>query len=138
MIVQTLRRLLPAAAVATVAALACPGDAAASGYGYVCSTFFIPGDTTLGDEGYVNATYYSSPNCTGSYLASRTYCSPGHLSWSSACAQSDTYTYGRDSLLALVGALTNAAEWGQRIYFGDTTCESGSTHCGSIVYFYGN
>ena len=131
----TLRRVLTCTFAA--ATLAAPAVASANS-GYVCSTFMVPGDTHLGDEGYVSATYYSGPNCTGSYLGGKTYCSPGRVYFTSACAESATYLYHRADLNALFSALSRAAEWGQRIWYGTTTCASGSTHCGSTVYFYGN
>ena len=128
---KLLSRLLAVGAVAVVAAA--PSIAKAD---YVCSTFYYPGSSILGNEGYISATYYSAPGCTGSYLYSKAYCSPGANT--ASCASSSAYHYGREAILALAEGLRTAAETGQRVGVYTSTCIYGSSGCGSVVTFHGN
>jgi hypothetical protein len=101
---------------------------------YVCNSVYFPVTGTLGNEGYVYASYYSAPNCGGSLLYTRFYCTG--TATNTLC--SATYRYERAGLLEMYAGLKYAASVDQLVTGSASGCIGGGTGCGGQVYFQSN
>jgi len=140
MFASKIRMFTAVAAFATL--VATPSLAHADGYAYPCGVTYQPSSAWgYGDHGSVTVSYYSAPACSGSYLATRRYCSENATS--SSCPYW-VYQYGEVSLASLYDNLVRAAEVGMRVYEYLYYCQSGgggiggSYSCGRTVSFYGD
>lgn len=127
------------AALAVLATVSLPTEARADSYGYVCTVTYHPSSAYgYGDHGSVQALYYSEPQCGGSYLGSRRYCSENATSTSCPWW---VYQYGEEALAALYQNLVRAAETAQRVYERQYYCQTssggfgGGYDCGRTVTF---
>jgi hypothetical protein len=94
-----------------------PGEAHASGFGYVCAVALSSPPSTLGTYGSFFVYYYTGPRCTGSFLEAPTYCSVGATD-SATC---DSILYDEAQLLALYQNLVHAAASQQKVYEQSST-----------------
>jgi hypothetical protein len=102
---------------------------------YVCNAAFVPyTGGAKGSEGYVYATMYSGPNCTGSLVGVRDFCS--HGATSTSCLSNAAYRFSRADLRDLLATLQAASIHDENLGVLTSTCNGGAAGCAAYVIYH--
>jgi len=120
---------------ASTAFLSVAFGAATASADYLCSVGYYPGNSTIwGTEGSIYFEVYTSANCGGSFVKSYALCSTDATSTSCAAGRAND----RQTLLANLQAMQQAAAADQKITVVTASCIGGATGCAHYLKFYSN
>jgi len=108
----------------------------ASGFGYVCRTFWMPNHynqdlTDWGLHGYLRVTFYTEPQCEGLHLGSGYFYSDGTIHENSL----PRYWLSENQMMYFADAAARAADTGQRVSYH--RCSNSKPKCLRTIQFRG-
>ncbi len=123
-----MKALFVASVLAVTALTALPASA-----NYACQVTYTPGASSAGSEGYVTMLEYTGPNCSGSFVANRFFCSSGASL--TLCTSNPAVIYTKADLGTLFNALHDAAIFDTVVITGTSNCIGGGGGCAATVTF---
>jgi hypothetical protein len=101
---------------------------------YVCSVTYDIAASNLGTNGGVSVAVHAGPNCTGTSIGVKRFCTSGGTNVGCAAG----VTLSRAALLQVYASLVDAAAWDLKVSGQTATCNGGRDGCWSNLSFFSN